>query len=93
MKKTDDSVKAGLEIRADHHDAPDKKSPAPAPENNPIDADEKVHEQHSPEINSNEEQDYDDVVHQMPTGRDSTDDEDLDDKVHRTDENDDADRR
>lgn len=88
MKKTDDNaaVKNGSE---DH-----KKKISPSDEAlvTPMDADEKVHGDYSPEVNMNEEQDYDDVVHQMPQGRDSTNDEDLDDKVHLADDTDKSER-
>lgn len=85
MKKTDDSVKAGLEIRSGHeaHDTANNKTPS-IPDTDPVDEDEKVHEQPDITVNENEEQDYDDIVHQLPGPNSSSEnEEDLDDKVHR----------
>ena len=83
MKKTDESVKAGLDIRAAHDKESNTSNTAAAEPAQPVDGDDKVHEQATVNVNPDQEQDYDEIVHQLPDGVDSTENEDLDDKVHR----------
>jgi hypothetical protein len=95
MKKTDDSVKAGLEMRGDNEDnRPIGKSHGTLEEKAMEDEDERVHNREEVTVNPNEEQDIDEIVHQAPTaeGQDIPHEEDLDDKVHRQGNADDQDR-
>lgn len=85
-KKTDESVKTGLEIEGDQNPglglSPDPEVPATATEK---DEDQLVHESLEAETESAEpkEKDIDDVVHEQPPAPPRMDGEkDIDDLIH-----------
>ncbi len=89
MKKTDESVKAGLKIEADH--PPKKENDTPAqnipPVPGEVDKDELVHDQDAvpdtPDMSN--EQDLDELSHTIPPAENiSTQEQDIDDLVHKT---------
>lgn len=89
MKKTDESVKAGLKIEGDH--PPKKENDVPAqnvpPVPGEVDEDELVHEQpEKPETpDMSEEQDLDELAHTIPPAENiTTQEQDIDDLVHKT---------
>ena len=84
-KKTDESVKAGLQIEADTkpHNATDKNIPEAE---NEKDADELVHERTDVVADENAEQDADELVHlrNIDTATNVEDEEkDVDDLMHK----------
>lgn len=89
MKKTDESVKAGLQIEAGHDDKAQKNksesAEADIPEiANEKDGDELSHERAAETPDVTNEQDMDELVHKVPPSHvGNTDDEkDVDDLVH-----------
>lgn len=89
MKKTDESVKAGLEIEAGHplkkeSDIPAQNVP-PVP--GEVDEDELVHDENeAPEVpDMSKEQDLDELSHTIPPAENiTTQEQDIDDLVHKT---------
>lgn len=89
MKKTDESVKAGLKIEAEHPPKKEKEVPAqnipPVP--GEVDEDDLVHEQDTaPETpDMSKEQDLDELSHIIPPAENiTTQEQDIDDLVHKT---------
>jgi hypothetical protein len=89
MKKTDESVKAGLAIEGDH--PPKKENDVPAQNIPPVpgelDEDELVHddaaETATPDMSN--EQDLDELSHTIPPAENiTTQEQDIDDLVHKT---------
>lgn len=83
MKKEDESVKTGLDIRSQQEEKNTSQNAAPAPDTAPIDADDKIHEETSVPVNPHTEQDYDEIIHQLPDDSETSGLEDPDDKIHR----------
>jgi hypothetical protein len=84
--KTDESVKAGLQIEAGHTRAPGANDDLSEEK----DADELVHEQENDLPTDSVEQDLDEIVHEQAGGTTAkeaedflTEEEDMDDLVHR----------
>ena len=88
MNKTDESVKAGLEVEANH--PPKKENDVPAqnipPVPGEVDEDDLAHEEAVPETpDMTNEQDLDELAHTIPPAENiSTQEQDLDDLVHNT---------
>lgn len=89
MKKTDESVKAGLKIEGNH--PPKKENDVPAQQVPPVpgevDKDALVHEQtEAPEVpDMANEQDLDELSHTIPPAENiTTQEQDIDDLVHKT---------
>jgi hypothetical protein len=90
--KTDESVKAGLEIEAGHKKSNAKKLPVPHRDEltGEKDPDDIVHEQPAALPTDNVEQDLDEIVHEqgsITTAKEAedelTEEEDMDELVHR----------
>jgi hypothetical protein len=87
MKKSDEAVKAGLEIEANH--PPQKQNDIPAQNVPPVpgelDEDELVHETTPEKPDMSKEQDLDELSHTIPPAENiKTQEQDVDDLVHNT---------
>lgn len=87
MKKTDESVKAGMKIEGDTH-PPKKENDVPAQQVPPVpgevDEDELVHQQTEETPDMTKEQDMDELSHTIPPASENIGQEerDIDDLVH-----------